>query len=109
MVRDSASLDLHTEVILPKQNAAFVAHMEGILDLYQQPYNPERPTVNIDERPIQRVLSVCKHSCLQGCQHCSDVFRQIHATLPLKVRSVFVDVMKQSDDFRSLVSGNTQV
>ena len=32
-------------VIPPEQNGAFVAHMEAILDLYQQPYEPQVPLV----------------------------------------------------------------
>jgi len=40
-------------VIPPKHNAAFVAQMEEILDLYTQPYDPKRPLVCMDERPMQ--------------------------------------------------------
>ena len=34
-------------------NAAFVARMEDILDLYCLPYNPEYPVVCVDEKPYQ--------------------------------------------------------
>jgi hypothetical protein len=44
--------------IPPKQNAAFVAAMEDILDLYCQPYNPERPVIGMDEKPVQLVKEV---------------------------------------------------
>jgi len=40
-------------VIPPKHNAAFVAQMEEILDLYTRPYDPKRPLVCMDERPMQ--------------------------------------------------------
>jgi hypothetical protein len=40
-------------VIPPLQNAAFVACMEDILDLYQQPYDPDYPVVCMDEQPYQ--------------------------------------------------------
>ena len=40
-------------MIPPRENAAFVAHMEDILDLYQQPYDRKRPLVCMDERPMQ--------------------------------------------------------
>ncbi len=40
-------------MIPPKANAAFVAQMEEILDLYQRPYDPKRPVVCMDERPMQ--------------------------------------------------------
>lgn len=42
-------------MIPPEQNAAFVAQMEDILDLYHRPYDPKRPLVNMDEKPIQLV------------------------------------------------------
>ena len=35
--------------IPPQQNAAFVARMEGLLDLYQRPYNPLEPVLCMDE------------------------------------------------------------
>ena len=30
-------------------NAEFVAAMEDVLDLYEEPYDPTRPKVNFDE------------------------------------------------------------
>lgn len=42
-------------VIPPKQNGEFVAHMEDILDLYQQPYELDVPVVCMDEQPVQLV------------------------------------------------------
>jgi uncharacterized small protein (DUF1192 family) len=42
-------------VIPPEHNADFVAHMETVLDLYQQPYDPDYPVVNMDEKPIQMI------------------------------------------------------
>ena len=42
-------------VIPPEQNAAFVAHMEDILDVYHRPYDPDRPLVCMDEKPIQLI------------------------------------------------------
>ena len=35
--------------IPPQQNAEFVARMEALLDLYQQPYNPLEPVLCMDE------------------------------------------------------------
>ena len=43
-------------MIPPKQNAAFVAHMEETLDLYHRPYDPAFPLVCMDEKPIQLIL-----------------------------------------------------
>ena len=40
-------------MIPPKQNAAFVAHMEDILEVYKRPYDPKRPVVCMDEQPTQ--------------------------------------------------------
>ena len=37
----------------PSQNAAFVAAMEDVLELYSRPYDPEFPLVCMDEQPIE--------------------------------------------------------
>jgi hypothetical protein len=42
-------------VIPPEQNGQFVAQMEQTLDLYQMPYDPLRPMVNMDEQPVQLI------------------------------------------------------
>ena len=39
--------------IPPREDAEFVACMEDILDLYQQPYNSSRPLWCMDEKPYQ--------------------------------------------------------
>ena len=36
-----------------KEDADFVACMEDVLDVYELPYNPERPVVCMDEKPYQ--------------------------------------------------------
>lgn len=41
--------------IPPKQDAAFVAAMEQVLPVYQRPFDPRFPVVNMDEQPIQLV------------------------------------------------------
>jgi hypothetical protein len=41
--------------IPPEQDAAFVAAMERVLSVYQRPYDPRFPVVNMDEQPIQLV------------------------------------------------------
>jgi len=46
--------------IPPDDDAAFVAAMEDVLDLYQQPYDPKRPQVCMDEQPVQLVKEVRK-------------------------------------------------
>ncbi len=40
-------------VIPPAEDGEFVAHMEEVLDIYAQPYNPKRPVVCMDEQPVQ--------------------------------------------------------
>jgi len=45
-------------VIPPHENAAFVAAMEDVLDVYQQPRNPSRPLVCLDECSKQLVAEV---------------------------------------------------
>jgi hypothetical protein len=42
-------------VIPPEQNAAFVAGMEDILDVYHRPYDAARPQVCMDEQPTQLI------------------------------------------------------
>ncbi|MEM9996545.1 MAG: IS630 family transposase [Bacteroidota bacterium] len=42
-------------MIPPEKNAAFVAAMERVLDLYAEPYDPARPVVCLDERPCALV------------------------------------------------------
>jgi len=42
-------------MIPPKQNPAFVAAMEDILELYKRPYDEKFPLVCMDEQPVQLV------------------------------------------------------
>ncbi|XAH24465.1 IS630 family transposase [Xylophilus sp. GW821-FHT01B05] len=42
-------------VIPPKDNAAFVAAMEQVLDVYCRPYDPAHPVVCMDETPRQLI------------------------------------------------------
>ena len=42
-------------MIPPSEDAAFVAHMEDILDVYQRPYDNRRPVVCMDEQPRQLI------------------------------------------------------
>ncbi len=44
--------------IPPKANAAFVAQMEDVLDVYTRPLAPKRPQVCFDERSTQQVKEV---------------------------------------------------
>jgi len=41
--------------IPPEQDAAFVADMEHVLEVYRRPYDPLFPVVNMDEQPVQLV------------------------------------------------------
>lgn len=45
-------------MIPPEHNAQFVWRMEEILDLYEEPYDPNRPVVCFDERPCQLLADV---------------------------------------------------
>ena len=40
-------------MIPPKQDAAFVAAMEDVLEVYKRPHDPFRPVVAVDEKPVQ--------------------------------------------------------
>jgi hypothetical protein len=43
---------------IPEADAAFVYHMEDVLDVYQRPYDPHRPVVCLDETSRQLVADV---------------------------------------------------
>jgi hypothetical protein len=43
---------------IPEVSAAFVAAMEDVLDLYEEPYDPRRPTVNFDETSTQLIAEI---------------------------------------------------
>lgn len=45
-------------MIPPKESARFVWRMEGVLGLYEEPYDPKRPVVCFDERPCQLLAEV---------------------------------------------------
>ncbi len=45
----------HSMWCIPKVDAEYVARMEDILDLYEEPPDPKRPLVNFDETPIQLI------------------------------------------------------
>lgn len=42
-------------MIPPQQNAAFVAQMEEVLDVYHRPYDPRRPVICMDEQTRQLI------------------------------------------------------
>lgn len=42
-------------MIPPEQDAAFVASMEEVLEVYRRPYDPQRPVVCLDEQPTQLI------------------------------------------------------
>lgn len=44
--------------IPPQQDAAFVSQMEQVLEVYQQPYDPRYPLVNMDEQHKQLIEEV---------------------------------------------------
>ena len=43
---------------IPKVDAAYVAAMEDVLDLYAEPYDPKRPVICFDESPTQLIGEV---------------------------------------------------
>ena len=46
------------EWCIPQVSAEFVAHMEDVLDLYAEPYDPQRPVVCFDETSTQLLAEV---------------------------------------------------
>jgi len=54
-------------VIPPERNAEFVAHMEDVLEVYERPYDPNRPVVCMDEQPTQLIEErACPLACEPG-------------------------------------------
>ncbi len=47
-------------MIPPQANAAFVANMEDVLEVYQRPRDPERPLVCLDETSKQLIIETRK-------------------------------------------------
>jgi DDE superfamily endonuclease len=47
-------------VIPPAQSGEFVAHMEDVLEVYHQPYDPQVPLVCMDEQPVQLIKEIRK-------------------------------------------------
>jgi len=45
-------------VIPPEQSGEFVAHMEDLLEVYQQPYDPQVPLVCMDAQPVQLIKEI---------------------------------------------------
>ena len=41
--------------MIPEASPDFVYHMEQVLDVYERPYNPLFPVVNLDESPKQLI------------------------------------------------------
>ena len=44
--------------VIPELSADFVCAMEAVLDVYQRPYDPSFPVVNLDESPKQLIKEV---------------------------------------------------
>lgn len=46
--------------IPPQQDAAFVAQMEQVLEVYKRPYDPKRPVICMDEQSKQLISEVAR-------------------------------------------------
>lgn len=44
--------------MIPKADSAFVCAMENVLAVYERPYNPDNPVINLDESPKQLIEQV---------------------------------------------------
>ena len=49
-------------VIPPDANAAFVANMEDVLEVYRRPHDPQRPVVCLDETSKQMIVETARRS-----------------------------------------------
>lgn len=58
--------------IPPKQNAAFVAAMEDVLDVYSRPYDKNHPVVCMDEKPVQFFADARKGFRKKNATECYD-------------------------------------
>ena len=56
--RNEIKLWLKEQWCIPKVNPEYVFTMEDVLDLYNEPYDPKKPTLCLDERPYQLVEEV---------------------------------------------------
>ena len=56
--------------IPPKQNGAFVAAMEDVLEVYQRPYSAENPLICMDEQPYQ-LLADAREAIPMTAEHCT--------------------------------------
>jgi hypothetical protein len=69
---------------IPEVSAEFVWRMEDVLELYEEPYDPKRPTVCFDEMPYQMVAEkrVPIPAKPEGCatSSCSSSRRLLGAT-----------------------------
>lgn len=43
-------------MIPPTQNAAFIATIEDVVNVYQPPYDAMKPVVKLDKHPVQLVM-----------------------------------------------------
>jgi transposase len=56
--------------VIPTASASFVCAMENVLEVYQRPYDPVYPVVNLDESPKQLISEVRKvFTDNKGCQY----------------------------------------
>jgi hypothetical protein len=63
--------------IPPKQNAAFVAHMEDVITVYERAYDEDHPVVCMDEKPFQLLderyapipMSESNHTLKYDCEY----------------------------------------
>ena len=57
---DQAARGVHflSVLYIPRMNGEFVAAMEDVLDLYAEPYDPDRPVVCFDETSTQLLADV---------------------------------------------------
>ncbi len=39
--------------IPPKESPDFIAHMEDVLEVYEKPYDSQKPVICMDEKPYQ--------------------------------------------------------
>ena len=69
------------EWCIPKVSAEFVAHMEDVLDLYAEPYDPKRPVVCFDETSTQ-LLAETRAPMLPRPGHPLSLLKEFYSSTP---------------------------
>ena len=69
-------------MIAPNANAAFVAAMEDVLEVYHRPHNPRRPLVCLDETSKQLIRETRRPIAMRRGQPARNDYEYERNSLP---------------------------